>query len=225
MPDIQGSAGHLQALEVLRELNSGHERFLSGHSAHPHASSERLEQLVAGQHPRAAILSCADSRVPVELLFDAGFGDLFVVRNAGNACTQATIGSLDYGIGHLGIELLVVMGHEGCGAVTAAYAEHAVFTPQLHDLVHMIRAGLDERDPASPAAAPPAAPADLPQAFRRNPVQAARHLVRGSALLQQRLAAGELLLEAAYYTLRRGEIEWLGQVDAEGALQPSCLVD
>jgi hypothetical protein len=66
---------------------------------------------------------------------------------------------------------------------------------------------------------------DLRAAFRQNPVQAARHLVQGSALLRQRLADGQLLLEAAYYTLRRGEIEWLGQLDADGALQPSCLVD
>lgn len=215
MPDIQGSAGHLRALTMLRDLHRGHERFLAGHSAHPHASVHRLQQLVAGQHPTAAILSCSDSRVPVELLFDAGFGDLFVVRNAGNACTNATVGSLDYGIGHLGIPLLVVMGHEGCGAVTAAYATDSGLTPQLHDLVHSIRAGLDEEDPASPGR--------LPRAFRRNPVQAARHLVQASALIRERITAGELMLQAAYYTLRRGEIEWLGQMNADGALQPSGL--
>lgn len=217
MADPTSFSGLVQAERLLRELRSGHDRFLSGSSAHPHASYERLEQLVAGQHPTAAILSCADSRVPVELLFDAGFGDLYVVRNAGNACTNATIGSLEYGIDGLGISLLVVMGHEGCGAVTAAYAPHTALTPQLHDLVHTIRAGLDEVDPPVQG--------DLRVAFRQNPVQAARHLVQGSALLRERLAAGQLLIEAAYYTLRRGEIEWLGQLDADGALQPSCLVD
>ncbi|NDC33961.1 MAG: carbonic anhydrase [Synechococcaceae bacterium WB9_2_112] len=217
MADPISSSGLVQAERLLRELRSGHERFLSGCSAHPHASYERLEQLVSGQHPTAAILSCADSRVPVELLFDAGFGDLYVVRNAGNACTNATIGSLEYGIGGLGISLLVVMGHEGCGAVTAAYASHGELTPQLHDLVHTIRSGLDEVDPPLQG--------DLRKAFRHNPVQAARHLVQGSALLRERLEAGELLLEAAYYTLHRGEIEWLGQIDADGSLQPSCLVD
>lgn len=202
---------------MLRDLQRGHDRFLSGHSAHPHASIQRLGQLVEAQHPTAAILSCADSRVPVELLFDAGFGDLYVVRNAGNACTSATVGSLEYGIGHLGISLLVVMGHEGCGAVTAAYATDAILTPQLHELVHSIRTGLDEEDPQGQG--------DLQTAFRRNPIQSARHLVRASELLQQRLAAGELLLEAAYYTLRTSKIEWLGQVDAAGGIQPSCLLD
>lgn len=217
MRDLQSAAGYQRAVSVLRDLDRGHERFLSGHSAHPHASIERLQQLVEAQHPTAAILSCADSRVPVELLFDAGFGDLFVVRNAGNACTNATVGSLEYGIGHLGIPLVVVMGHEGCGAVTAAYATDATLTPQLHDLVHAIRTGLDEEDPQGQT--------NLQTAFRRNPIQSARHLVHHSELMQQRLAAGELLVEAAYYTLRKSEIEWLGQIDAEGAIQPSCLLD
>lgn len=215
MPDPHGSAGLERPIALLKALQEGHDRFLAGHSIHPHASRDRLEQLVAGQHPGIAILSCADSRVPVELLFDAGFGDLFVVRNAGNASTSATIGSLDYAIQELGIPLVVVMGHEGCGAVTAAYGPQSGLTPHLHDLVHAIRAGLDEDGNGSAG--------DLSQAFRRNPIQAARHLVRGSALLRERLAAGQVLLEAAYYTLRYGEIEWLGQIDADGTLQPSVL--
>ena len=155
----------------LQQLDAGHQRFLSGHSEHPHATGERLRNLVEGQHPFAAILSCADSRVPVELLFDAGFGDLFVVRNAGNTCTSATIASLEYAIQALDISLVLVMGHEGCGAVTAACA--------------------------------------------------ARHLVRCSALMRGQIDAGRLLLEVAYYTLRSGEIEWLGGLDAHERLHPA----
>lgn len=215
MSESNGSAGQQRAIALLHALEEGHARFLAGHSAHPHASRDRLEQLAAGQHPGIAILSCADSRVPVELLFDAGFGDLFVVRNAGNACTSATIGSLDYAIQELGIPLLVVMGHEGCGAVTAAFGPQSGLTPELHDLVLAIRTGLEEDGSGTTG--------DLRQAFRRNPIQAARHLVRGSALLRERLAANQVLLEAAYYTLRQGEIEWLGQIDADGQLQPSVL--
>lgn len=196
---------------ILQALIDGHERFLSGNSKHPHSSAKRLEQLVPGQHPRAAVLSCADSRVPVELLFDAGFGDLFVVRNAGNTSTHASIASLEYGVQALGIPVLVVMGHEGCGAVTAACQPHGLLTPNLEELVLAIRLGLEEVG----------ATAHLEQAFRSNAVQAARHLVRGSALLQERLKQGKLLLEAAYYTLKRGEIEWLGRIDAAGALHRS----
>ncbi|MFM1813072.1 MAG: hypothetical protein RLZZ336_2010 [Cyanobacteriota bacterium] len=197
----------------LQRLDAGHQRFLNGLSEHPHATSERLKHLVQGQHPIAAILSCADSRVPVELLFDAGFGDLFVVRNAGNTCTSATIASLEYGIQALGIPLVLVMGHEGCGAVTAACQPHGTLTPQLHELVLTIRQGLEE---ATDGAA-------LPTAFRQNPIQSARHLVRGSALIRERIASGRLLVEAAYYTLCRGEIEWLGAIDPQEGVHPGHL--
>ena len=175
--------------------------------------SSDLRNLVEGQHPFAAILSCADSRVPVELLFDAGFGDLFVVRNAGNTCTSATIASLEYAIQALDISLVLVMGHEGCGAVTAACQPHDSLTPELHELVLSIRHGLEEA-PLSTR---------LPNAFRQNPIQAARHLVRGSALMRGQIDAGRLLLEVAYYTLRSGEIEWLGGLDAHERLHPAAL--
>jgi len=202
-----------RGISHLQHLDAGHQRFLNGQSQHPHATNERLKHLVQGQHPVAAILSCADSRVPVELLFDAGFGDLFVVRNAGNACTSATIASLEYGIQALDVPLVLVMGHEGCGAVTAACQPHGTLTPELHALVSCIRQGLDEATFNG----------DLPAAFRQNPIQSARHLVRGSALIRQRIASGQLLVEAAYYKLRRGQIEWLGAIDANEAMHPGHL--
>ena len=202
-----------RGISHLQHLDAGHQRFLNGQSQHPHATNERLKHLVQGQHPVAAILSCADSRVPVELLFDAGFGDLFVVRNAGNACTSATIASLEYGIQALDVPLVLVMGHEGCGAVTAACQPHGTLTPELHALVSCIRQGLDEATFNG----------DLPAAFRQNPIQSARHLVRGSALIRERIASGQLLVEAAYYTLRHGQIEWLGAIDANEAMHPGHL--
>jgi hypothetical protein len=175
MADSIGSTGLEQAERLLRDLKSGHERFLSGCSAHPHASYERLEQLVDGQHPTAAILSCARF-VPVELLFDAGFGDLYVVRNAGNACTNATIGSLEYGVGGLNISLLVVMGHEGCGAVTAAYSSHDALTPSC-TIAHAI-------SPLWTRQSGPRHPPGRPAAGVSPGVQAARHLVQGGGLLR-----------------------------------------
>lgn len=209
--NLAAAPARSQGLAHLHALHAGHQRFLVGHSIHPHCSAQRLRNLVQGQHPIAAILSCADSRVPVELLFDAGFGDLFVVRNAGNTCTTASIASLEYAIEALDVSLLLVMGHEGCGAVTVACQPHGSLTPALHDLVGTIRQGLEEA----------AALNDLASAFRRNPIQSARHLVGGSELIRGRLNAGSLLLETACYTLRHGEIEWLGAMDASGALLPS----
>ncbi len=149
------------------------------------------------------------------MLFDAGFGDLFVVRNAGNTCTSASIASLEYSIQALNIELILVIGHEGCGAVTAACHHENHLSLQLLELVRQIRDGLDEVDPRM----------DLQTAFRQNPIQASRHVVRGSALLRQRLKTGQVLLEAAYYTLRRGELEWLGRIDANGEVLPGTLTD
>ena len=90
-------------MAVLQELRCGHERYLAGLSRHPHSSRERMLEVESAQHPIAAVLGCADSRVPVELLFDTGFGDLFVVRNAGTMNTTAAIASLEYAVAHLGV--------------------------------------------------------------------------------------------------------------------------
>ena len=124
---------------VLQWLQQGHQRFLEGHSLHPHSTRERMRAVVEGQHPLAAVLGCADSRVPVELLFDSGFGDLFVVRNAGTMSTTAAIASLEYAVGHLDVPLIVVLGHEACGAVSAALHPELLLTPNLAQVVGQLR--------------------------------------------------------------------------------------
>src|SRR5215467_14490729 len=105
---------------VLAELKTGNAHHVRHQYQHPHDTLARQRELVAGQHPHAEILSCADSRVPPEIIFDQGLGDLFVVRVAGNIAADTEIGSLEYGAEHLHIPLLIVLGHESCGAVTAA---------------------------------------------------------------------------------------------------------
>lgn len=106
-----------QALLLLREGNT---RFITGAPESPNTTPARLRDTADnGQHPFATILTCADSRIPVERLFDRGFGDLFVVRVAGNVSDTDEIGTIEYGIGHLHTPLVVVMGHSSCGAVTA----------------------------------------------------------------------------------------------------------
>ena len=130
LPD-QDPSPLVRPAAVLRWLKEGHERFLDGHSIHPHTTRERMRAVVEGQHPLAAVLGCADSRVPVELLFDSGFGDLFVVRNAGTMSTTAAIASLEYAVGHLDVSLVVVLGHEACGAVSAALNPKLLLTPSI----------------------------------------------------------------------------------------------
>ncbi len=110
------------AEQALAELLAGNRRFMDQQPAHPHAGAHWRTLLSKGQNPKAAILGCADSRVPPELLFDQGFGDLFTIRTAGNVVDPDVIGSLEYAARHLATPLIVVLGHEHCGAVTAALA-------------------------------------------------------------------------------------------------------
>ena len=104
---------------ALSLLKAGHQRFLDGTPLHPHMDVDHLHALAEQQHPIAAVLGCADSRVPVELLFDTGFGDLFVARNAGNVALAGMVGTLEYAVEVLKVPLIVVLGHERCGAVAA----------------------------------------------------------------------------------------------------------
>ena len=112
--------GEWSAERVLQELMAGNRRFVNDKSEHPHMTEDWLQRLTEGQQPMATILSCSDSRVPLELLFDVGFGDLFVIRVAGNVVTRYGIGSMEYAQHHLRTPLYIVLGHEGCGAVTGA---------------------------------------------------------------------------------------------------------
>lgn len=106
--------------QELKALLAGNKRFVAGRATHPHQTLARLRELAKGQHPAAIILSCADSRVAPELLFDQGLGDLFIVRVAGNVLNDENLGSIEYAVEHLGARLIVVLGHERCGAVSAA---------------------------------------------------------------------------------------------------------
>ena len=107
---------------ALQRLLDGNARYASGHSAHPHQTVARRVEVAKGQHPIAAIVTCSDSRVAPELYFDQGLGDLFVVRDAGNVINDHVIGSLEYAVEHLHVSVILVIGHEKCGAVSAAVA-------------------------------------------------------------------------------------------------------
>ncbi|WEV42792.1 carbonic anhydrase [Bifidobacterium sp. ESL0682] len=101
----------------------GNARFASGQAEHPWQDKETRESLIDAQHPDAAVLSCSDSRVPPEIIFDQGLGNMFTVRTAGQTLDDAVIASLEYAVTHLGVSVLVVLGHEHCGAVASAVAE------------------------------------------------------------------------------------------------------
>lgn len=109
-----------ETVSVWERLLEGNQRFVSGKAAHPNQSIDLREKLAKGQKPIAVVVTCSDSRVSPELVFDQGLGDLFVIRTAGNIVDSIGIGSIEYAVEHLGTSLVVVMGHESCGAVKAA---------------------------------------------------------------------------------------------------------
>ncbi len=115
--------------QALRLLLEGNHRFADGKPLHPNQDETRRTALAAGQHPIAAVLSCSDSRVPPTVIFDQGLGDLFVVRVAGNTADALGLASLDYAVKHLGARLIVVLGHDRCGAVGAAVKEYGSGDP------------------------------------------------------------------------------------------------
>lgn len=108
--------------EVWEELLAGNARFVDNAVTSPHRDAARREEIVSGQAPVAAVIACSDSRVPVELLFDAGFGDLFVIRTAGGCVDSAVAASVEFAVEGLGVPLVVVLSHESCGAIGAAVA-------------------------------------------------------------------------------------------------------
>src|SRR5436190_5110315 len=139
----------LSADEALQRLKEGNERFLAGTARFPTVQKEILADLAKGQHPYATILSCSDSRVPPELIFDAGFGELFIIRVAGNVYSSEVAGSLQYAGRHLQTPLFVVLGHTKCGAVHAALDARLHGTRQrfhIQILVESILPGLNEVD-------------------------------------------------------------------------------
>lgn len=110
---------NVSAKAALEKLKDGNNRFIKLQSAHPDESIERRKEALKGQHPFAVILSCSDSRVPLEIIFDQGIGDLFEIKNAGNVLDEHVIGSIEYAIMHCGVKLVVIMGHQDCGAIAA----------------------------------------------------------------------------------------------------------
>jgi carbonic anhydrase len=139
----QQPAGVVPANQALSRLMEGNKRYSQGKEQHPDETLARRRELEQGQHPFAVILSCADSRVAPELIFDQGLGDLFVIRVAGNIAADDDLGSIEYAVEHLHTKLIVVLGHENCGAVSAA-VEGANASGHLQSLLSAIQPSVEE---------------------------------------------------------------------------------
>lgn len=205
----------VEADDALQMLKDGNARFVAGESTFPNVSAaRRCETTEGGQHPIASILSCADSRVPPELLFDAGLGDLFVIRVAGNVAATDEIGTIEYGAGHLGTKLVVVMGHSKCGAVTAV-VKHADVGPNIARLVAPIAPAVDEARAANPNA-PESRLVNL--SIRANVRRAMRDLIEKSDEVRELVAAGKVKVVGAVYDIHNGTVDWIGEHPDQAAL-------
>lgn len=180
--------------QALRRLLDGNQRFISNTSTEPNRTLARLRETENGQAPFAAVLSCADSRVPVEILFDQGFGDVFVVRVAGNVVTPEEIASLEFGTLVLGARVLLVLGHTSCGAVKAAIAGQEV-PGQISTLFQHIA-------PAIAAAGTD----DLTKVTHANVRLQVENLTRGSTVVSRLVREGKLLVVGAVYDIGNGVV-------------------
>ncbi len=200
--------------QALRALRDGNARFAAGGPQHPGADAARRRQTAReGQRPIAAVLACSDSRVPPELIFDLGIGDLFVIRVAGNVAGADAVGSAEYAVEHLGVPVLLVLGHTQCGAVTAAVKGE----PACGCVAGLLAA----IGPAVAAARKkhPGAGADLlvREAAAENVGKSLRDILQASDLVRGVAEKGRVALVGAMYDIESGEVTWLK--DGEGKAQ------
>lgn len=182
---------------ALQQLLEGNQRFVQHKQEYPHQSATRLQEVAQAQHPFATILSCADSRVPAELLFDAGIGDLFDIRVAGNVITPEVLGSLEYATTLLSTPLVMVLGHERCGAVTAA-VQGGSLPGKIGAFVQPIKPVL------SIVKGKPGDPVD--NAVVANVHYQIEQMKRNSALITHQALQGKLKIVGGRYDLDTGEV-------------------
>ncbi len=210
VPDKTAAAAHgveaehnVTAEEALSRLRQGNDRFRTGHLKHPDQGISRLHEIAAGQHPFAVIVSCSDSRVPPEIVFDEGLGDLFVVREAGHVADAATLGSIEYAVEHLHTHLVVVLGHENCGAVAAAadvITKNAKPEGHIVNLVDDIRPAIERTRNGSGNL--------VARAVRANVDLVTENLRGTHPILFEHQAEGSVKIVGAVYNLQTGAIEW-----------------
>lgn len=200
----------ISALEALERLREGNRRFVADAGGHGILTSRtRRSELVAGQEPFAIILGCSDSRVPAEIIFDQGLGDLFVIRVAGNIVAPSLVGSIEFAAARFGTRLVVVLGHTMCGAVSATLEElerpSEGRSPNLHSIVDRIRPSVDTLLETDLRRNPEAL---LRHAIRANIRASANHLRHGSQILERLIQEEGLLVVGAEYSLETGSVDF-----------------
>ena len=184
-------------LESLAKLIAGNERYVNDKSIHPHGDMARVAETAPHQAPFAAVVGCSDSRVPVELLFDQGIGDIFVIRTAGNNVnSEMVMGSVDYAVEHLGVKVLLVLGHGACGGVTGAISEGEEEHGNIGYLLGTIRNDVSEFVGKVE---------HLDDAIRHH-AQVQVERIKAYPHVAEKIANGELIVKQAYYDVKTGKV-------------------
>ena len=200
----------LSAGDALKRLREGNRRFASNTPAISALTLTRRDELIGRQEPFAIVLGCSDSRVPAEMIFDQGLGDLFVIRVAGNVVAPSGVGSVEFAAARFGTRLVVVLGHSGCGAV-AATIEELQGVPQVHSknlrsIVDRVRPSVESLLEVSRTWGPEEL---LRRAVRANIRMSANQLRHGSQLLEQLIEENGLMVVGAEYSLESGLVDFL----------------
>jgi carbonic anhydrase len=190
---------NVTADEALQRLKDGNQRFVEGKAAHPHQQADRRAEIAKSQHPFAIVVCCSDSRVPPEIVFDQGLGDVFVIRTAGNVVDDVGLGSVEYAVEHFGVPLVVVLGHDRCGAVRAAVAGGEA-PGHVEAIVSAIRPAVEKTkaEPGDPVA----------NAVRANVNDMVQKLCTTAPILPDRVQAGTLTVVGARYDMDDGHVEF-----------------
>ena len=203
----------LSGLEALAQLKAGNRRFVVNQTSPESIDHARRAALSAGQEPFAIILGCSDSRVPAELVFDQGFGDLFVIRVAGNIVAPSQVGSVEFAASRFGTRLVVVLGHSGCGAITATLEEitgratsqsrnlRSIVDRVRHSVETLLASGLNLSEDVL-----------IREAVRANVRASVNHLRHGSELLERLRLDDGLIVVGAEYSLETGVVTFFDDV-------------
>ena len=189
--------------EAISKLKGGNGRYTTGNLQHPGQTMERRAELAKSQHPFAIIVSCSDSRVPPEIVFDQGLGDLFVFRVAGNVIDEHGFGSIEYAVDHLNVRLIVVLGHQSCGAVQAAketIAAKGKAPAHIQSLVTAIKPAVEAT-----------VNGDLEATIKANVKHVVDALRSSTPILKTKVDSGEVQVIGSYYSLDTGAVSFLDE--------------
>lgn len=200
-----------KAIESLQILKEGNKRFLSGASTHERQDPERIKDLAKGQNPKCVIVGCSDSRVPPEIVFDQGLGDVFSIRTAGNVMADFEIGSIEYAIDHLHTPLVVVMGHQGCGAIKALLdhvdnvdaGNASEREDHVSKIIEKLKSEEEEQEVLRTAGK------NFNLAVVANVVHGVKQLRNSDPHLKKAYLNGEINIVGAIYHIESGEVEFL----------------